>query len=162
MAVRQPLALPTQPPHRASSTTLKSGLTLGTLGRRRSTSCLQSDLSSDLSSPSFDSQPSPPVQDTSSAPQPAPASSMFAVIISRCLHWLHLHQTHARAWSTPTSPRSSTDEPVLPLSASATKTTFGSDVLDKELSKSEGHVPKRQVLLWSTSHFPTCSHFFFF
>lgn len=118
---------PTLPRTRASSSTLRSGLTLASLGRRRSTSCLQQQQkhSDDLSLPS-------PVCES---PSPPPDPSMFSSFAYQFFHWLYI-PNHARAWSTPTSPRSSTDEPVLPLSASAQKTTFGPEVHETTLSNS--------------------------
>ncbi len=124
MTPRQALEPPAHPRTRASSTTLRSGLTLTSLGRRRSTSCLQPK-----PSPDDLSLPSPVCESPSSPPDP----SMFSSFASQFFHWLYIPK-HARPWSTPTSPRSSTDEPVLPLSASAHKTTFGPEVHETTLS----------------------------
>ncbi|KAF8621607.1 hypothetical protein AX15_007627 [Amanita polypyramis BW_CC] len=136
MPTRQSLVPPSHTRTRASSTTLNCGVTLASLGRRRSASNLQAIHS--LSSP-----PSPVHSEDSSihndplpVPQPASPSSMLSIFISPFLEWLHFQQKHTRAWSAPTSPRSSIDEPVLPLSASAQKTSFGPEVHEKFLSKS--------------------------
>ncbi|KAM6495824.1 SNARE associated Golgi domain containing protein [Amanita muscaria] len=120
MTIRPPLS------RFPASSSATSALTIPTLGRRRSTSCFHLNL------PPSPTQPSP------LALQQAPPSSMLPVMISRCLDWLHLQRMHARGWSTPTS---SNDEPVLPLSASATKTSFGPEVHD------EIHKPILVVLL---------------
>ena len=128
MAVGQALTPPALSRARASSTTLRSGLTLASLGRRRSASCLLS--TSEDASP----LPSPVTCDSPSMPEsPAPPD-----LASRLLHWLYI-PSHPRAWSTSSSPRSSTDEPVLPLSASAHKTSFGPEVHEKITSSS--HLP---------------------
>ncbi|KIL68039.1 hypothetical protein M378DRAFT_121066 [Amanita muscaria Koide BX008] len=118
MTIRPPLS------RFPASSSATSALTIPTLGRRRSTSCFHLNL------PPSPTQPSP------LALQQAPPSSMLPVMISRCLDWLHLQRMHARGWSTPTS---SNDEPVLPLSASATKTSFGPEVHDEVLSKPQRH-----------------------
>ena len=133
MLVRQSLAPPSHTRTRASSTTLNSGLTLASLGRRRSASNLQAI--SSVPSPVHSEAPSLP-DDSPPASQPASPSSMLSILVSPFLEWLHLQQKHTRAWSTPTSPRSSIDEPVLPLSASAQKTSFGPEVHELILSKS--------------------------
>ncbi|KAJ3505886.1 hypothetical protein NLJ89_g7174 [Agrocybe chaxingu] len=49
---------------------------------------------------------------------------MIEWVISTFIQWLQYPQKHALSWSTPSSPRSSTDEFVLPLSASATTVSF--------------------------------------
>ncbi|KAF9057627.1 snare associated Golgi protein-domain-containing protein [Panaeolus papilionaceus] len=44
--------------------------------------------------------------------------------LSILIQWLHVPQKHAFSWSTPSTPRSSSDDLVLPLSASATTVSF--------------------------------------
>ncbi|KAF8351396.1 snare associated Golgi protein-domain-containing protein [Amanita rubescens] len=126
MTPRLALEPPAHSRTRASSITLRSGLTLTSLGRRRSTSCLQPK-----PPPDDLSLPSPVCESPSSPPDP----SMVSSFTSQFFHWLYIPK-HARVWSTPTSPRSSIDEPVLPLSASAQKTTFGPEVHESTLSNS--------------------------
>ncbi|KAH9482714.1 hypothetical protein JR316_0004814 [Psilocybe cubensis] len=76
-----------------------------TLGRRRSTSSLVV-----------------PEQPCLNPPEP----SMFALYVARAIDWFHLvPHKHPAPWSVPSdSPRSSTDDLVLPLSASAHSLTF--------------------------------------
>ena len=138
MAARQALAPPAHSRARASSTTLRSGLTLASLGRRRSASCL-------LPTPAEDSSLPSPLTCDSPSSESSPPSSMFSDLAARVFHWLYI-PNHARAWSTPASPRSSTDEPVLPLSASAQKTSFGPEVHEKILSDSRLPFQWRHVL----------------
>ncbi|KAH6915367.1 hypothetical protein BKA70DRAFT_1511914 [Coprinopsis sp. MPI-PUGE-AT-0042] len=106
-------AVTLQPPPsrtRASSTSLQC-LQVHTLGRRRSTSCLNS--SSDDQLP----QPQTPEPDHSEPEQLPESSSMLLVFASRFLQWLHL-PAHPQAWSSAqSSPRSSVDLYILPLSA---------------------------------------------
>ncbi|PPQ94035.1 hypothetical protein CVT25_009883 [Psilocybe cyanescens] len=74
------------------------------LGRRRSASSLR------------------PTQEPCLQPQ---EPSMFAWYISRFIEWMHVvPQKHSVSWSPPSSPRSSGDDFVLPLSASAHTLTF--------------------------------------
>lgn len=122
---------PPQTRHRPSCTNLRSAFTLNSLGRRRSNSCL--NVEAPLDSP----LPVPPplaIDPISTAPPPPP--SMLVIFASRFLEWLHLQPKHNLSWSTPSSPRSSADEFVLPLSASAQKTSFGDDV-HQDLAKSQ-------------------------
>ncbi|KAF8205039.1 hypothetical protein BJ912DRAFT_1018267 [Pholiota molesta] len=86
---------------RASSTSLRPAPVCHSLGRRRSTSFLRVD--DDACAPT--------------APPTEPPPTMLAWFVS---HWLHLPDKHSLSWSTPSSPRSSSDEFILPLSASAT------------------------------------------
>ena len=74
---------------RASSTSLRPAITIHTLGRRRSTSCLQQE------------RPSPPSHE----------SSMLVLFLSKLIH------LHGLSWSTPPSP--TTDDFILPLSDSS-------------------------------------------
>ncbi|KAG5649007.1 hypothetical protein DXG03_000356 [Asterophora parasitica] len=53
---------------------------------------------------------------------------MLVLIVSRFLEWVHVQPKQHLSWSTPSSPRSSAEDFVLPLSASATKTSFGDQV----------------------------------
>jgi hypothetical protein len=116
-----PFSLAPPPPplrHRASSTAnsnLRPPLTIKTLGRRRSSSLSYS--SPEESSPPADT----PVQIDDSPP---PSPSMLFIVASRILQLLHVQPKHFSSWSDPSSPRSSTDEFVLPLSAPSTPTSF--------------------------------------
>lgn len=128
-----PPAIPNR--HRAHSTNLRPALTICTLGRRRSTS-LEPTLpptSCDTGSPVVTNLAQP------SSSEPPSSPPMFAVIASRFLQALHVSPKHSLQWSTPSSPRSSTDEYVLPMSASSQQTTFGDVFGEKELS--EAHAP---------------------
>lgn len=107
----QGLAPPPPSRLRASSTTLRPP---HSLGRRRSSS--------------FDSA-SLTIDSTVSTTPPHPPS-MLVIIASRFLDWLHLQPKHSFSWSTPSSPSSSADDYVLPLSASAHQTSFGVDIQD--------------------------------
>jgi hypothetical protein len=109
----QGLSPPPPTRHRASS--IRSALS-----RRRSSSCLN------------DPTPPPPLTIDPIPSQP----SMLVIIAARFFEWLHLQPKHSFSWSTPSSPRSSTDEYVLPLSASAHKPTFGDDI-HHSISKSQ-------------------------
>ncbi|KAG6816933.1 hypothetical protein H0H87_001635 [Tephrocybe sp. NHM501043] len=55
---------------------------------------------------------------------------MLVLVASRFLQWFHLQPNQHLAWSTPSSPRTSGEDFVLPLSAAATKTSFDLDVRD--------------------------------
>ncbi|KAF8897598.1 snare associated Golgi protein-domain-containing protein [Infundibulicybe gibba] len=104
------------PLHRASSATLRSNCALG---RRRSSSCLR------------DIPPPPPQLSLDPLPlSTSPHSdSILAMFVSRVVEWLHVPPKHSFSWSTPSTPRSSTDDDcVLPVSASAHKTTFADDL----------------------------------
>lgn len=124
--------------HRASSTTLSSAFSSHSLGRRRSSSFLNTLSTSPPPSPStliID-----PVSSSSTSSNP----SMIVIIASRFLQWFHLHPKHSFSWSTPSSPSSSADVYVLPLSASAHKTTFDDDIQD---CKSQISFTRRQGFL---------------
>lgn len=132
------LGLPLPNRSRAHSTNLRPALTINTLGRRRSSSLGQApEPSSPV--PSTSDSVNTPVESTkpqvfsSEAP---PRTSMIAILVSRCLQLLHVSPKHALQWSTPSSPRSSMDEYVLPMSASSQQTTFGDVFGEKELSTS--------------------------
>ncbi|KAF9009006.1 hypothetical protein BDQ17DRAFT_1275343 [Cyathus striatus] len=143
-----PISLSPPPPgrHRASSTSLAAANSLCSLGRRRSSSCLHRQdsqppvspveelsalpLSSTPTSISFAVPPLP-----SSSPPSSPSSSMLVLFASRFLKWFHLPSSHPQSWSPVSSPRSSTDTLILPLSASAQKTDFG-HVFDEKQSRS--------------------------
>jgi len=121
--------------HRAHSTSLRPALTISTLGRRRSASLEPPPL------PSCDTTSSDitPVESQVSSSESSSRSSMLAVIASRFLQALHVSPKHSLQWSTPSSPRSSTDEYLLPTSASSQQTTFGDVFGEKDLSKT--HAP---------------------
>lgn len=116
--------------HRASSTNLRSHCSLATLGRRRSTSCLLTvqDLSASRSSPIL----LEPISTT------VPPPSMLVLLASRFLQWLHLPTKHSSSWSTPSSPRSSSDHFVLPVSADAQQDSFSISLPDEKIS-SQSH-----------------------
>ncbi|GLB33871.1 putative SNARE associated Golgi protein [Lyophyllum shimeji] len=127
MSECQTLSPPPPTRHRSSSTSLSTGCTLTALGRRRSSSCLQAN-AADTPPPSSPASQQPPplaVDPVTTAP---PTPSMLVLIATRLLEWLHVQPKQHLSWSTPSSPRSSAEEFVLPLSASAQKTTFGDDV----------------------------------
>jgi hypothetical protein len=91
------------PPTRHRASSIRSALS-----RRRSSSCL--------------TETTPPLAPLTIDPLP-PQPSMLVIVAARFLEWLHLQPKHSFSWSTPSSPRSATDEYVLPLSAS----TFADD-----------------------------------
>ena len=141
--------------HRAHSTNLRPALTISTLGRRRSTS-LEPTLPPACDTSSHIAPVDTNVSQVSSS-EPSSESSMLAVIASRFLQALHVSPKHSLQWSTPSSPRSSTDEYLLPTSASSQQTTFGDVFGEKELS--ETHAPNtwwpsvRQISKIDTSLF---------
>lgn len=103
---------------RASSTSLRTPTLCQTLGRRRSTSFLR--VTTDNEQPPIEnSEPcqSPPVQQASSP-------TMLAWFLSRFIQWLHIPEKHTLSWSPPSTPRTSSDDFVLPLSASAHTVSF--------------------------------------
>ncbi|PPQ98549.1 hypothetical protein CVT24_004040 [Panaeolus cyanescens] len=97
---------------RASSTSLSSP-TISVLGRRRSTSQLST------------TQPTTTTTTTTTKEDSNPKK--MDSFLSNLIQWLHVPQKHSFSWSTPSSPRSSSDDLVLPLSASATTVTFKID-----------------------------------
>ncbi|KAF9055357.1 hypothetical protein BDZ89DRAFT_938387 [Hymenopellis radicata] len=113
----QTLSPPVQNRHRASSTTLRPPLTIRSLGRRRSNPALAL-----TPPPATPLSSEPDVADSDAAP------SMLAIIASRILHILHA--PHSIPWSAPSTPHDE-DELILPLSASAHKTSFGNVVNEK-------------------------------
>ncbi|KAK0206674.1 snare associated Golgi protein-domain-containing protein [Desarmillaria ectypa] len=128
------LAPPPLNRNRASSTTLRPALTIRSLGRRRSGSLLQPQLSP-CDSPISDPVPEPVPEPEEPVQQTEQSSNMLAVIASRILQSVHT-PSHKMSWSTPSTPRSaSEDDYILPLSASAHKTSFG-DVLNEKSSSS--------------------------
>ncbi|KAL0949490.1 hypothetical protein HGRIS_009544 [Hohenbuehelia grisea] len=140
------LSLPPEPPHgrlRASSTsTSLRPLNLASLGRRRSSSNLQlpqseSTASSPALSPvSITPTSTPPSEQEQDPSHSSSSTSMLLLLASRVLDWAHVHPKHSLSWSTPSSPRSSVDEFVLPLSAPPTQTTFGDSIFEKESAQS--------------------------
>ncbi|KAI0045312.1 hypothetical protein FA95DRAFT_1561264 [Auriscalpium vulgare] len=110
--------VPPQPPrHRASSTNLRPALTIATLGARQK-GCL------------LDTVPgTPPVTaDPRKALSPPASPSRLSTIVSRCLELFRKDTEHSFL-SGPSSPRSSSDESILPMSASTT--VVGDDLLEK-------------------------------
>ncbi|KAF5363815.1 hypothetical protein D9756_000439 [Leucocoprinus leucothites] len=106
--------MPAPSPNSSLASSLKPA---PTLGRRRSSSCLADD-----------TDPGPVT--AASVPSAAPAENsreptMIVVLASRILQWLHFQPEHSLSWSNPSTPRSSTDDLILPLSASSQKTSFG-------------------------------------
>ena len=99
---------------RASSTSLRTPTLCQTLGRRRSTSFLRVN---DDEQPSIEDSEPPPIQQASSP-------TMLAWFLSRFIQWLHIPEKHTLSWSPPSTPRSSSDDFVLPLSASAHTVSF--------------------------------------
>lgn len=103
---------------RASSTSLRTPTLCQTLGRRRSSSFLR--VTTDDEQPPIE-QPEP------CQPPPVPPASsptMLAWFLSRFIQWLHIPEKHTLSWSPPSTPRSSSDDFVLPLSASAHTLSF--------------------------------------
>lgn len=143
---------PTPNRHRAHSTNLRPALTINTLGRRRSTSFDQTTVLS-TAFPCPISTFTAPAGDSLSQLSPSNSSpSMLAIIASRILEFLHVSPKHSLQWSTPSSPRSSTDEYILPMSASSQQTTFGDVFGEKELSTAhastawwQGHSSVREI-----------------
>lgn len=121
-----PFLPPPPPRHRASSTNLSSHCSLATLGRRRSASCLLTV--QDL--PASDSSPIPIEPISTTVPPP----SMLVLFASRFLQWLHLPTKHSSSWSTPSSPRSSSDHFVLPVSADAEQDSFSISLPEEKIS----------------------------
>ncbi|KAK0468477.1 snare associated Golgi protein-domain-containing protein [Desarmillaria tabescens] len=133
------LAPPPLNRNRASSTTLRPALTIRSLGRRRSGSLLQPQLSP-CGSPISDPAPEPVPEPEEPVQQTEQSSNMLAVIASRILQSVHA-PTHKMSWSTPSTPKSvSEDDYILPLSASAHKTSFG-DVLNEKSSSPASPLP---------------------
>lgn len=125
-------APPLQQRSRASSTNVRPALTINTLGRRRSSS-LVLPTSSEPSSPAISTTPSVYAYH----PPPRRQPSMFALIVSKCFEFLHVPKQHFVGSLFASYPDSSgDDEPVLPLSASSQKVTFGVILNEKQSSKS--------------------------
>jgi len=145
-----PLIMLLSPPKitrtRASSTSRCNALTLSSLGRRRSASCLVAE---------NQQQPDIPPIDTAVVPPPTDESSptMLDWMVSKLIHWIHVPQKHALSWSTPSSPRSSTDDLILPLSASAQTLTFSvpepKNLVPQDVSW-WSHIPPVRLLPWFT------------
>jgi hypothetical protein len=94
--------------HRASSTNLRPALTLATLGPRPK-ACTLLD--------SIPGTPPPPVTADIRKVTPSLASpSRLSLLIERCLVLLHVY-SHLPPYSSPSSPRSPSEESVLPMSS---------------------------------------------
>lgn len=110
---------------RASSTTLRPPLTIRSLARRCSNSSLAPPPPTPPCAPEFaaqlDAEPSP---------------SMLAVVASRILNAIHA-PSHTIPWSSPSTPHDEQDL-ILPLSASAHKSSFG-DVLNEKQPQQDFH-----------------------
>lgn len=146
-------SLPLPNPHsrgRANSTSLRPNLTIKSCGRRRSSS-----LGGHSPQPSFRVQQSVSHPTETNIALVASSESslrpnMFAMIASRCLQLLHGSPKHSLERSTPSSPRSSTDDYVLPTSASSQQTTFGDIFGEKEDTTLHAHSA------WWRGHLPVC------
>lgn len=129
------LSVSSPPPTRHHSSSLNPH---HSLGRRRSSSCLQS---------------SPPMRIPEAVPavvqQDSPKASIVVVLASRILQWLHLQPEHTFSWSNPSTPRTSTEEYILPLSASAQKTSFG-DVTTEKPPTLVHHFPSVCIFWFNT------------
>ena len=135
------LPLP-NPRGRANSTSLRPNLTIKTCGRRRSNSLG----SSSTVQQSLREANIAFVASSESSLRP----NMFAIIASRCLQLLYGSPKHSLQWSTPSSPRSSTDDYLLPISASSQKTTFGDVFGEKEATTPHAHTA------WWQGHSSVC------
>ena len=92
-------------------------------------------------SPVSDSQGlSPSTTDLVDPVQPTP--SMLVLFVSRFFEWLHLHPKHPAAWSLPSSPRSSTEQSILPTSSQ--KSSF-SDQVRPDIPTSHPPPPRRRL-----------------
>jgi hypothetical protein len=105
--------------NRASSTNLRPALTLATLGPRPKACTL------------LDPVPgTPPVTADMRKATPSLASpSRLSLLIERCLVLFHVY-SHLPSYSTPSSPRSPSEDSVLPMSS--TSTVCGDDVEEKQ------------------------------
>ncbi|KZT20400.1 hypothetical protein NEOLEDRAFT_1158703 [Neolentinus lepideus HHB14362 ss-1] len=124
-----PLSLPSR--HRASSTNVRPALTIHTLGTRRRSSSM-------LAMPP--SEPSPPPEPKANLLEPQnpvkeSSPSLISVLASRVLELLspHKHAQHPMFEIEPPSPGSSHDDPILPLSSSPSRASFG-DVFSEKAS----------------------------
>lgn len=137
------LPLPTsQNRGRAHSTSLRPNLSIKTCGRRRSNSFGGSTPEPSSPAHSVEQPVNHPTETNIAVVASSESSSrpnMFAIIASRCIELLHASPKHSLQWSTPSSPRSSTDDYVLPISASSQQTTFGDVFSEKEVSTSHAH-----------------------
>ncbi|KAF8165283.1 snare associated Golgi protein-domain-containing protein [Crassisporium funariophilum] len=121
----QSLNPPPQTRNRASSTNLRSNITFHTLGRRRSNSCLLVP----------DAPLTLPLETLVSTEQ-TKSPSMLDRFVSHFIHWLHIPQKHAASWSTPSSPRSSAEDFVLPLSIPTQTVSFTATEVDEATNSS--------------------------
>jgi len=105
--------------NRASSTNLRPALTLATLGPRPKACTL------------LDPVPcTPPVTADMRKATPSLASpSRLSLLVERCLVLFHVY-SHLPSYSTPSSPRSPSEDSVLPMSS--TSTVCGDDVEEKQ------------------------------
>jgi hypothetical protein len=103
--------------HRASSTNLRPALTISTLGPRPKSCALLDAI-----------PPTPPVTtDFCKASQPLAYSSRLPTLLNRCWQLLHVHP-YLPPYSTSTSPRSPSEDSVLPMSST---TTFEDSIEEK-------------------------------
>ncbi|TFK55971.1 hypothetical protein OE88DRAFT_1641724 [Heliocybe sulcata] len=116
---------PLPPPnrHRASSTNVRPALTIATLGSRRRSSSMLAMAPPDPTPPT---EPKPDPFEPVDVPLVA-SPSLISVLASRVLDLLpaHKHAQHPMFEVEPPSPGSSSDEPILPLSSSPSRASFG-------------------------------------
>lgn len=107
--------------HRASSTNLRPALTISTLGPRPKPCAL------------LESIPATPQSTGKVAPSLA-SPSRLSSLIERCVDLLHVY-SHFPSHSSPSTPVSSSEDSVLPMSAT---TIFGDDVEEKQSTLLKG------------------------
>ncbi|TFY76721.1 hypothetical protein EWM64_g7289 [Hericium alpestre] len=106
--------------HRASSTNLRPALTIHTLGAR------QKPCIFDCNVPCTP----PPHVATAKSSAPLQSPSTLSVLAARCLQLLHMESGFIYP-SAPSSPRSSSDETILPVSASPSQTASVGDMYEQ-------------------------------
>jgi hypothetical protein len=126
------LAPPLRP--RASSTNIRPGLTVDTLGSRRGISfvCPGTPDQAQAPRPLLVPSPAPEQPDYSQdSLQNIKAQTMLAAFLARCLKVLHMSSKHA-SWSAPSSPnKANSDEFLLPVIDTPRTPTFGDVVNEK-------------------------------
>lgn len=107
--------------NRASSTNLRPALTLSTLGPRPKACAL------------FDTIPAtPPVTADRKMSPPLTSPSRLSALLEQCYEFLRVDSYLLPHSTTPSSPRSPSDDSVLPMSAATT--VFGDDIEDEKFS----------------------------
>ncbi|TFY65640.1 hypothetical protein EVG20_g5443 [Dentipellis fragilis] len=133
--------------HRASSTNLRPALTLHTLGTRAK-NCLFEDVPCTP----------PPSVNNAKVSSPLQPPSKLSLVAARC--WALLHMDSSLTYpSAPSSPRSSSDETILPLSAVSTHPPSVGDMFEPQQDSS---FPRASPRLWWQRTPSVCSHFFTF